>query len=210
MEALDYKKAYKALYQPKSQPGIIDVPKISFVAVKGQGDPNEEDGAYARALSVLYGISFTVKMSYKGARDIEGYFPYVVPPLEGLWWMPDGESGIDYSRKSDFCWISMIRLPEFVDQEIFDWAKEAAAKKKKIDTSPAELFCWEEGLCVQAMHVGPYNDEPATIARMGDFLTANGYAEDFSQDRFHHEIYLLSPRKIAPEKCKSVIRHTIK
>ncbi len=210
METLDYKKAYKDLYQPKGQPGIIQVPKISFVAVRGQGDPNEENGAYARALSLLYGISFTIKMSYKGERKIEGYFPYVVPPLEGLWWMPDGKPGIDYSRKSDFCWISMIRLPEFVDQEIFAWAKEAAAQKKKIDTSPAELFCWEEGLCVQAMHVGSYNDEPATIARMTDFVIENGYKEDFSPNRFHHEIYLSDPRKTAPEKCKTIIRHPIK
>ena len=210
MESFDYKKAYKDLYQPKSKPGIIQVPARSFVAVEGKGDPNEEGGAYADALALLYSISFTIKMSYKGSKSIDGYFPYVVPPLEGLWWMAGVPSGIDYSHKSDFCWISMIRLPEFVNQEVFDWAKAEAAKKKKLDTRPAQLFCWEEGLCVQAMHLGSYNDEPATIAQMADFIKESGYTEDFSQGRFHHEIYLSDPRKTAPEKCKTIIRHPIK
>ncbi len=210
MEGFDYKKAYKDLYQPKSKPGIIQVPAMSFVAVEGKGDPNEEGGAYADALALLYSISFTIKMSYKGSKSIDGYFPYVVPPLEGLWRMAGVSSGIDYSHKSDFCWISMIRLPEFVNQEVFDWAKAEAAKKKKLDTRPAQLFFWEEGLCVQAMHLGSYNDEPATIAQMADFIKESGYTEDFSQGRFHHEIYLSDPRKTAPEKCKTIIRHPIK
>ena len=207
MSAFDYKKEYKQLYQPKNKPELIQVPPMQFVAVEGKGNPNEENGAYADALALLYAISFTVKMSHLGSKKIEGYFPYVVPPLEGLWWMSNGEPGVDYSRKSEFCWISMIRLPDFADQSVLDWAKEEVCRMKKMDTSAVRLFCWEEGLCVQQMHIGPYDNEPATIAQMEAFVRENGYQEDFCQNRFHHEIYLSDPRRTAPEKLKTIIRH---
>ncbi|MDD3193518.1 MAG: GyrI-like domain-containing protein [Oscillospiraceae bacterium] len=208
--AFDYKKEYKDLYQPKKGPGLIRVPAMQFVAVEGKGDPNAENGAYANAMALLYGISFTIKMSYLGAKKIEGYFPYVVPPLEGLWWMADGMPGIDYGRKSEFCWISMIRLPEFVDQPVFDWAKEELARKKKLDPTAAHLFHWEEGLCVQAMHTGPYDSEPSTVKGMVDYAGENGLQEEFVSGRYHHEIYLSDPRRTAPEKLKTIIRHPVK
>ena len=206
----DFKKEFKELYLPKKQPGIINVPEIQYVAVEGAGDPNRPDGAYAAALGILYSISYTIKMSYKGARAIDGYFPYVVPPLEGLWWTGNGGSPADFQDKSDFRWISMIRLPEFVTGEIFAWARDEAAHKKKIDTHRAQLLTLSEGLCVQCMHTGPYDDEPATIAAMQAYLEAHGYVTDHSDRRRHHEIYLGDPRKTPPEKLKTVIRLPIK
>lgn len=202
----DFKKEYKDLYLPQKQPGLIEVPEIQYVAVAGAGDPNAPDGEYAAATGVLYSISYTIKMSYMGARPIEGYFPYVVPPLEGLWWTGMGGPPMDFQDKSDFRWISMIRLPSFVTEEVFAWAREEAARKKKIDTGRARLLTLTEGLCVQCMHTGPYDEEPATIARMQAYLEAHGYVTDHSDVRRHHEIYLGDPRKTAPEKLKTVIR----
>lgn len=208
--SFDYKKEYKELYMPKSKPSIVNVPKIKYVAVRGSGDPNEETGEYANAVSILYGISYTIKMSYKGTKQIEGFFEYVVPPLEGLWWMGDGTIGVDYNNKSDFHWISMIRLPEFVTSDIFEWAKTEIEKKKKIDTSKAELFEMEEGLCVQCLHIGSYDDEPITVALMDEFIKNAGYINDINNERSHHEIYLNDPRKVPAEKLKTIIRHPIK
>lgn len=205
----DYKKEYKEFYLPPKTPGIADIPAMSYVAVRGKGNPNEPDGEYKRAMSLLYGISFTIKMSYKGSHRIEGYFPYVVPPPEGLWWQ-DGMNGIDYSQKDRFRWISMIRLPEFVTKEVFDWAVQEAEEKKQTDFSLAEFFTYKEGLCVQCMHIGSYDDEPATLQKMEAFLTENGYQPDFSKERLHHEIYLSDPRRTAPERLKTVIRQPIK
>lgn len=182
---------------------------MNFVAVRGKGNPNDPNGEYKKAISLLYGISFTIKMSYKGSHRIEGYFPYVVPPLEGLWWQ-DGITGIDYSHKENFRWISMIRLPEFVTKEEFNWAVWEADEKKQTDFSPAEFFTYHEGLCVQCMHVGSYDEEPATLRKMEDFLSECGYQPDFSGERLHHEIYLSDPRRTAPEKLKTVIRQPIK
>ena len=207
--AFDYKKEYKEFYLPPKKPGIIDVPEMNYIAVKGKGNPNEPDGEYKKAINLLYGISFTIKMSYKGSHRIEGYFPYVVPPLEGLWWQ-DGMTGIDYSHKENFRWISMIRLPEFVTKEEFNWAVWEAEEKKQTDFSPAEFFTYHEGLCVQCMHVGSYDEEPATLRKMEDFLSECGYQPDFSGERLHHEIYLSDPRRTAPEKLKTVIRQPIK
>lgn len=206
----DYKKEYKDLYQPKQAPSIIDVPEIAFVAVEGTGNPNDENGQYAAAMSVLYSISYTIKMSHMGSRAIDGYFPYVVPPLEGLWWMENGAPGVDYGNKNGFCWVSMIRLPEFVTPEVFDWAKTEAATKKKLDTGKARLLRFTEGLCVQCMHRGPYDDEPATVAKMEKYILENGYALDLSDARRHHEIYLGDPRRTAPEKLRTVIRIPVK
>ena len=205
----DFKKEYKEFYLPKAQPGIVRVPPMNYLAVRGAGDPNEPNGAYQAALSLLYGVAFTIKMSKLGDRRIEGYFDYVVPPLEGFWFQ-DGIDGVDLSRKADFRWISVIRLPDFVAKNDFDWAVAEAARKKKQDFSAVEFLPVDEGLCVQIMHIGPYDDEPASVALMDAFLAENGYESDFSPSRLHHEIYLSDARKVAPEKRKTVIRHPIR
>lgn len=207
--AFDFKKEYKAFYMPKAQPELIAVPKVNYVAVRGKGDPNEEGGAYQQAIGILYAVAYTLKMSYKTEHKIEGFFEYVVPPLEGFWWQ-DGVDGVDYGDKSGFHWISVLRLPDFITRADLAWAVETAAKKKKLDCSPAEFLTIEEGLCVQMMHVGSYDDEPETVARMDAFLEKNGYANDLSVARLHHEIYLSDARKVAPEKRKTVIRHPIR
>ena len=207
--AFDYKKAYKEFYLPPKMPGIVTVPAMNFLAVRGQGDPNEEDGAYKQALGMLYAVAFTIKMSKLGKHKLEGYFDYVVPPLEGLWWQ-EGVHGVDYTRKAEFRWISLIRLPEFVTEEVFDWAVREATEKKRQDFSKVEFFSWEEGLCVQCMHIGPYDDEPATVAAMGAYAAEQGYELDFSQGRFHHELYLSNVRRCKPEKLKTVIRQPVR
>ena len=207
--AFDYKKEYKEFYMPKGKPSIVTVPKMNYIAVRGQGDPNAEDGDYKAAIGLLYGIAFTIKMSKMGSRQIEGYFDFVVPPLEGFW-RQDGINGVDYSRKEDFQWISVIRLPDFVTEDDFHWAVKEAALKKSQDFSKAEYLTIEEGLCVQCMHIGPYDNEPETVALMDQYLKENGYENDFSDERWHHEIYLSDARRVAPEKLKTVIRHPIK
>ena len=205
----DFKKEYTELYQPKSKPQIVEVPPMNYIAVRGTGDPNEDDGAYQQAISVLYAVAYTLKMSYKTDYKIAGFFEYVVPPLEGFWWQDDVD-GVNYADKSGFHWISVIRLPDFVTKSDFDWAVKTAAKKKKMDCSSAEFLTIEEGLCVQMMHIGSYDDEPASVALMDDYLTENGYVNDLTAERLHHEIYLSDPRKTAPEKRKTVLRHPIK
>ena len=207
--AFDYKKEYKELYMPKNKPEIVTVPSMNFVAVRGKGDPNEEGGEYKRALEVLYAVAYTIKMSKMTDHRIDGYFDYVVPPLEGLW-KQEGKVGIDYSRKSDLLWTAMIRLPEFVTRAEFDWAIEQASVKKKLDCSRAEFMTCEEGICVQCMHIGSYDDEPATVALMDSYAESMGYDIDITDKRQHHEIYLSDPRKTAPEKLKTVIRHPVK
>ena len=208
--AFDFKKEYKEFYQPKSKPEIVTVPAANYIAVRGQGDPNEEGGAYQQAIGVLYAVAYTLKMSYKTDYKIPGFFEYVVPPLEGFWWQDGVVGGVDYGNKAGFSWISVLRLPDFVTKADFDWAVETAAKKKKMNCSCAEFLTVEEGLCVQMLHVGSYDEEPAAVAAMDAFLEANGYVNDFSEGRLHHEIYLSGPRKTAPEKRKTVIRHPIK
>ncbi len=207
--AFDFKKEYKEFYMPKNKPGIVDVPSANYIAVRGQGNPNDEGGAYQKAIGVLYAVAYTLKMSYKTDYKIEGFFEYVVPPLEGFWWQDDVQ-GVDYSDKDSFRWISVIRLPDFITQKDFDWAVETASKKKKMDCSAAEFLTIEEGLCVQIMHLGAFDDEPATVAIMDQFLTEHGYENDFESGRLHHEIYLSDARKVAPEKWKTVIRHPIR
>lgn len=210
MTPFDYKKEYKALYLPKEMPSIVEVPSMQYAAVRGHGDPNEPDGEYGRAVAVLYGISYTIKMSYKGSRKVDGFFEYVVPPLEGFWWMEGGAPGVDYRNKSGFNWISIIRVPEFVTEEVFAWAKEEAQRKKRIDTSLAELITVSEGLCVQCLHIGSYNEEPATVAKMDHYRMEQGYENDISDRRRHHEIYLSDPRKVSLERMKTVIRHPVR
>lgn len=207
--AFDFKKEYKEFYLPKNKPEIVTVPKANYIAVRGKGDPNEVGGTYQQAISVLYAVAYTLKMSYKTDHKIEGFFEYVVPPLEGFWWQ-DGKDGIDYTDKASFNWISVIRLPEFITQKDFEWAVETATKKKKLDCSSAELMTIDEGLCIQIMHLGPFDDEPATIALMDEYLDKNGYVNDITKTRLHHEIYLSDARRVVPEKWKTVIRHPIK
>jgi len=233
--AYDFKKEYKEFYMPKNKPDIVTVPSMNYIAVRGSGDPNQEDGEYKQAIGLLYGIAFTIKMSKKGDHQIDGYFDYVVPPLEGFWWqgaasakpnsnaatdMPpteergrypqDGVEGVDYTHKENFHWISVIRIPDFVTEDDFRWAVNEATKKKKQDFSKVEFLSVEEGLCVQCMHIGSYDDEPATVAMMHEFMKQQGYELDITDKRLHHEIYLSDARKVAPEKLKTVIRHPIK
>ena len=207
--AFDFKKEYKEFYMPKNKPEVVSVPKANYIAVRGKGDPNEEGGAYQQAISVLYAVAYTLKMSYKTDHKIEGFFEYVVPPLEGFWWQ-DGREETDYTDKGSFQWISVIRLPDFVTQEDFKWAAETASKKKKIDCTSAEFLTIEEGLCVQIMHLGPFDEEAASVALMDAYIHKCGYANDLMETRRHHEIYLSDARKVAPEKWKTVIRHPIK
>jgi len=207
--AFDFKKEYKALYMPKNRPEIVTVPPVNYIAVRGMGDPNEEGGAYQQAIGALYAVAYTLKMSYKTDRKIDGFFEYVVPPLEGFWWQ-EGVDGVDYSDKSAFCWISVIRLPDFISSSDVAWAIDVAAKKKKPDCSAVEFLTVDEGLCVQMMHLGPFDSEPETVALMDTYLAEQGYAADFTDTRLHHEIYLADARKVSPEKWKTVIRHPIK
>lgn len=207
--AFDYKKEYKEFYLPKAKPEIITIPKMNYIALKGSGDPNVEDGEYKQSIGLLYGIAFTIKMSKRTNHKIEGYFDYVVPPLEGFWWQEDKER-IDYTHKEDFRWISVIRLPDFVTKKDFDWAVSEASIKKKQDFSKVEFLMIEEGLCVQCMHIGPYDSEPETVDMMDRYISDNGYENDFSDTRRHHEIYLSDARKTAPDKLKTVIRHPIR
>ena len=207
--AFDFKKEYKEFYMPKAKPEILTVPRMNYIAVRGSGDPNAEDGEYKKAIELLYGVAYTIKMSKKGEHRIEGYFDFVVPPLEGFW---QSENGVifDYADKSELKWISVIRLPDFVTEKDFHWAVENASKKKKLDCSAAEFLTINEGLCVQIMHNGSYDDEPATVEIMDGFIAENGYQNDISSERLHHEIYLSDPRKAPPEKWKTVIRHPIR
>jgi hypothetical protein len=207
--AFDYKKEYKEFYLPPKRPTIVTVPPMNYIAVRGKGDPNAEDGEYKQSIAMLYAVAYTIKMSKKGSHQIEGYFDYVVPPLEGFWWQ-NGVEGIDYARKTDFNWISVIRLPDFATKEDFDWAIAEATVKKKEDFSKVEFFSYDEGLCVQCMHVGAYDDEPATVELMHKFAEEQGYVLDITENRLHHEIYLSDVRKVVPEKLKTVIRHPIR
>ena len=206
--AFDYKKEYRGFYLPKGKPEIVQVPPMNYIAVRGSGNPNEPGGSYQQAMQILYAVAYTLKMSYKTDYKMEGFFEYVVPPLEGFWWQED-VAGVDYSRKEDFRWISLIRLPDFVTERDFQWAAETASKKKGIDCSKAEFMTVAEGLCVQCMHLGPYDAEPTTVAKMDAYLKKAGYRNDFSPKRLHHEIYLSDARKTPPEKLKTVIRHPI-
>ena len=207
-DILDYRKEYKDYYSPKTEPSIIKIPKISFAAVNGKGDPNEPDGEYQAAIKVLYGIQYTIKMSKKGSSVPHGYFDYVVPPLEGLWWTQDNK--LDFNSKSGFNWVSMIRLPEYVTGGVFQWACEEASKKKKINSEKAYLFAFTEGLCVQCMHIGPYDNEPKTLAAIDDYINNNNLFKDITEKRRHHEIYLSDPRKAEPHKMKTVLRIPVK
>lgn len=229
--AFDYKKEYREFYMPKNRPEIVKVPPMNYIAVRGEGNPNEENGAYQQAISVLYAVAYTLKMSYKTEHKIEGFFEYVVPPLEGFWWQDAqqtadaaeqlieqidtvdshiGIAGVDYSKKDAFKWISVIRLPDFITQKDFDWAVETATKKKKLDCSAAQFMTIDEGLCVQMMHSGSFDDEPETVALMDEYIEQKGYVNDINASRLHHEIYMSDARKVAPEKWKTVIRHPIK
>ena len=204
----DYKKEYKEFYMPPQNPTIVTIPPMNYIAVRGEGNPNEEDGQYKQAIGLLYGIAYTIKMSKKSSRQIEGFFDYIVPPLEGFWWQ-DKLKGIDYAHKENFKWISLIRLPDFVTKTDLEWAVREATQKKKLDLSKVEFLTYDEGLCVQCMHIGSYDDEPETVKLMHEYMEQQGYSIDIAENRFHHEIYLSDARKVAPEKLKTVIRHPI-
>ena len=205
----DYKKEYKEFYMPPQNPTIVTIPPMNYIAMRGEGNPNEEDGQYKQAIGLLYGIAYTIKMSKKSSRQIEGFFDYIVPPLEGFWWQ-DKLKGIDYAHKENFKWISLIRLPDFVTKTDLEWAVREATQKKKLDFSKVEFLTYDEGLCVQCMHIGSYDDEPETVKLMHEYMEQQGYSIDIAENRFHHEIYLSDARKVAPEKLKTVIRHPIK
>lgn len=202
----DFKKEQKELYQPKTAPALVHVPKMNYLAVRGKGDPNDPDGEYARSIPLLYGVAYTLKMSPRAGHVIDGFFDYTVPPLEGFWWQP-GLAGVDYANKAGFHFLSLLRLPDFVTRADFDWAVESATAKKKMDLSPVEFFPYDEGLCVQCLHLGPYDAEPQTAAKMHDFMRRQGYALDITDTRYHHEIYLSDPRKCDPARLKTVLRH---
>lgn len=207
--AFDYKKEYREFYMPKRTPEIVEIPEMNFAVVRGSGDPNEADGEYKAAIGLLYAVAFTIKMSKKGDHRIDGYFDYVVPPLEGFWWQK-GICGVDYGQKALFQWISMIRLPDFVTEKDFLWAVAEAERKKKQDFSKVQFLTVKEGLCVQCLHIGPFDEEPATVALMDRYLQENDYKNDFSENRRHHEIYLSDARRVAPERWRTVIRHPVK
>lgn len=207
--AFDFKKEYKEFYMPKNKPSIVQIPTMNYIAVRGKGNPNEKNSEYKDSIGLLYAIAFTIKMSYKGPHKIDGYFEYVVPPLEGFWWQ-EGNNGIDYKSKDKFNFISIIRLPDFITKEDFDWAIDEATKKKKKDFSKVEFLTYDEGMCVQCMHIGSYDEEPKTINLMHEFATENGYELDITETRLHHEIYLSDPRRCDVSKLKTVIRHPIK
>ncbi len=207
----DYKKEYKEFYMPKNKPGIVKIPKINYIAVRGKGNPNDENGDYKSGVGVLYGVAYTIKMSYKGNHKIDGFFQYVVPPLEGFWWQDGMKKGtIDYNNKDVLHFISVIRLPNFVKKSDFDWAVGEAAKKKKQDFGRVEFLAYEEGLCVQCMHIGPYDSEPETVKLMHEYMKEKEYEPDITDTRYHHEIYLSDPRKCSWDKLKAIIRHPIK
>lgn len=205
----DFKKEQKELYQPKTAPALVHVPKMNYLAVRGKGDPNDPDGEYARSIPLLYGVAYTLKMSPRAGHVIDGFFDYTVPPLEGFWWQPS-LAGVDYANKAGFQFLSLLRLPDFVTRADFDWAVESATAKKKMDLSPVEFFPYDEGLCVQCMHLGPYDAEPQTAAKMHDFMRRQGYALDITDARCHHEIYLSDPRKCDPARLKTVLRHPVR
>ncbi len=225
--AFDFKKEYKEFYMPKNKPEIVNVPKANYIAVRGKGNPNNPDGEYQQAIGILYAVAYTLKMSYKTDYKIEGFFEYVVPPLEGFWWQGEQHpvdaavrteragrredtQGMDYGKKDTFHWISVIRLPDFVTRKDFEWAVETASIKKKLDCGKAEFLTLEEGLCVQMMHIGPFDNEPESVAIMDAFLEEQGYENDINGERLHHEIYMSDARRVAPEKWKTVIRHPVR
>ena len=207
--AFDFKKEFKEYYQPKNKPEIVNIPSINYLAVRGSGDPNDETGDYKKALESLYAVAYTLRMSYKTDYKINGFYEYIVPPLEGFWWQ-DGTDGVNYADKTSFNWISVIRLPDFISGKDIEWAVRTATKKKKTDCSQVKFLTVNEGLCVQIMHIGPYDNEPVTVKLMDDYLAQNGYENDLNSERMHHEIYLSDPRKCLPEKMKTVIRHPVK
>ncbi|MCI8832926.1 MAG: transcriptional regulator [Clostridia bacterium] len=208
--AFDYKKEYKEFYMPKNKPSIVKIPKMNYIAVRGKGNPNDENGEYKQTIGLLYAIAFTIKMSYKGTHKIDGYFEYVVPPLEGFWWQDEMKDSIDYNSKDQMNFISIIRLPDFVTKEDFEWAIKEATNKKKVDFSKVEFLSYDEGICVQCMHIGSYDDEPTTINLMHKYMKDNGYKLDITDNRYHHEIYLSDPRRCDVSKLKTVIRHPIR
>jgi hypothetical protein len=210
MGKLEYVKAYPELYAPGTEPSLVDVPGMTFLMADGSGDPNDLEGEFTKAVELLYGIAYTIKMSPKAGSAPEGFFEYTMPPLEGLWWFGDGARDVLTADKRLYRWTAMIRQPEFVTPEFFQWAAGEVRRKKKLDTDRARLQRFTEGLCVQCMHIGPYAEEPATVERMHAYAEAQGLLGDLSDARKHHEIYLGDPRRAAPEKMRTVLRQPVR
>lgn len=217
VEKVDYRLSQKELYQPSREPGTTFVPEMVFLKVDGQGNPNQEGGEYQKAVEILYALTFTIKMSSKGSKALPGYFEYVIPPLEGLWWLADDKDMDFFSNKERYRWTSLIRQPEFVTEDVLDWAKDEVRRKKLgVQIEKASLVTFSEGLCVQAMHIGPYDKEPETLSRMETYILENGLEYDIGAMldngmlKRHHEIYLGDPRKSKPENRKTVLRHPVK
>lgn len=211
MGAFDFKKEYKAIYQPKQIPSILEIGEMTYMMVDGKGNPNTSE-AYQEAIELLYGIAYGIKMSKKQEVQPKGYFDFVVPPLEGFWDIEpsafDGEYILD---KNKLTWTSMIRVPDFVTQEVFEEQKQKILKKKP-HLSPEKIYrkVIAEGLCVQILHVGSYDDEARSIKKIDEFAEDQGYAMDITETRRHHEIYLSDYRKTEASKLKTIIRHPIK
>ncbi len=204
---IDFKKTDKNLYLPKDKPMIIDVPEMLFIMIDGKGDPNNNQ-SYNEAVEILYGLSYTIKMSIKKGINIPGFYDYVVPPLEGLWWIEEGE--FDLKFRDNWLWTSMIRQPEFVTQDVFQWAVDSFHKKKPdLQVERAKLKTFSEGLCVQMMHIGLYADEPVTLEIMKEFMYSNNLVDETGNKRKHHEIYLSDPNKTEPNSLKTVLRHPV-
>lgn len=204
MAAFDFKKEFPEFYLPARSPHLIEIPELPYLAVRGSGDPNAEGGEYKDAVGMLYSVAYTIKMSRLSGSAPEGYFDYVVPPLEGLWWTEDGR-GVDLTRKGDFRWLALIRLPDFVTRDVFEAAVTEAERKKGLDLSRVEYMRYADGLSVQCMHLGPYDAEPETLAAMERCASENGCVPDYA-GRFHHELYLSEPRRCKPERLRTVIR----
>ena len=206
-KAFDYKKEYRDLYMPKDKPVLIEVPPMNFLMVDGSGDPNNNP-EFQEATELLYGLSYAIKMSKKKGKQPEGYFEYVVPPLEGLWWIDEGSFSLE--KRDNWKWTLMIRQPEFVNEEFIQWAtKELKRKKPELATEKVRFAAFEEGLCVQIMHIGPYSTEPETMRKVEAFLSERGLQDRLSNGGKHHEIYLSDPRKAKPETMKTVLRHPV-
>lgn len=205
-DKLDYKKEFKDLYMPKTKPMSIQIPEINFIMVDGKGDPGNQE--YQDAVSILYALSFTIKMSKMKENQPQGYFEYVVPPLEGLWWCEDDK--FDFNKRDTWRWTSMIRQPEFVTCDVFKWAvSECSKKKPELNIGIARLEVFMEGLCVQMMHMGPFSDEPQSVMMMHQYMKENNLKDMTGSERKHHEIYLSDPRSTEPLKLKTVIRHPV-
>ena len=200
LETIDFKKVYRPLYTaPKDTPVIVEVPPLQYLMVDGSGNPNTSP-RFPEAMSGLYPVAYTLRFAIKAEEQVA----YSVMPLQGLWWLPDGE--FDFSVKDRWIWTLMIMQPDYVSEDRFETARESAKKKEPLPVfDDLRLEVFEEGLAAQIMHIGPYADEAPTIEKLHAFIHENGY----SLRGKHHEIYIGDPNRSAPEKLKTIIRQPI-